>query len=287
MRTGQYCIWIVRKDTWSPGRHPFNEAALALQDAFADLGYDAPIIYDPREIKGVPIVFGAFLLKRLNAPPGMKMVIYNTEQVHPDSIWFKPGYIETLKRYAVWDYSPLNIENLQKIGVQAALCGIGYAPCLTRIAPAPVKDIDVLFVGIYHPRRAAILDRLHAAGLNVVAVGGGSWAEERDALYARAKIVLNIHMYDAQVLEIVRISYLLANRICVVSESGKDEALEAPLREGVAFADYEYLVETCVALLADDERRARLAETGFQAFSAMDQTAMLERALKTSGLPSR
>ena len=37
---------------------------------------------------------------------------------------------------------------------------------------------------------------------------------------ARSKIVLNLHQYDAQVFEIVRVSYLLANRRAVVSERG-------------------------------------------------------------------
>jgi hypothetical protein len=56
----------------------------------------------------------------------------------------------------------------------------------------------------------------------------GCYGEERDALIARARIVLNVHYYESKVFEVVRVSYLLANRKCVLSESGSDIDLEAP-----------------------------------------------------------
>ena len=46
------------------------------------------------------------------------------------------------------------------------------------------------------------------------------YGADRDALLARSKIVINMHQHDAQVFEIVRVSYLLANRRTVVSERG-------------------------------------------------------------------
>jgi hypothetical protein len=282
MRTGAYCIWIVSKPDRLHNYGAFDEHALSLRHAFAELGYDAPITLDPRQLRGTPIVFGAHLLERLNMPPHARTIIYNTEQVHPDSIWIKPQYLDILKRYTVWDYSRRNIEVLRTMGVEATWCGLGYAPELTRITPTPEKDIDVLFVGNVHSRRHRILDALHQAGVNVMAVRGQCWAEQRDALFARAKIVINIHMYDAHILEMFRVSYLLANRICVVSETGQDHAIEDELQGGIAFAPYDKLVETCIALLADDAARDRIADTGFNLFSAMSQTPMLADALKAS-----
>ncbi len=99
---------------------------------------------------------------------------------------------------------------------------------------------------------------------------------------ARAKIVINIHYYEAKVLEIVRVSYLLANRIAVVSESGQDLVLEASLAEGIAFAPYDALMPTCLRLLADAEGRARLGQRGFEIFSTRDQAAMLGAALNAA-----
>ncbi len=68
-------------------------------------------------------------------------------------------------------------------------------------------------------------------------------------------LVLNVHYYEAKVLEIVRLSLiLLANRIPVLSERGADPAEDATLADGVAFADYDHLIETGVTLLEKPER---------------------------------
>ncbi len=106
-----------------------------------------------------------------------------------------------------------------------------------------------------------------------------SYGASRDAWIARSKIVLNIHYWEAKIFEIARVSYLLANRRAVVSERGADPTLERDLESGIAFADYDELVDRCVELLGDERARRELAERGYQAFSARDQAAILHRAL--------
>ena len=65
----------------------------------------------------------------------------------------------------------------------------------------------------------------------------------------------------------------------MVSERGADPALERDVGSGVAFADYDGLVDRCVELLGDERARRELAERGYQAFSARDQAAIVHRAL--------
>jgi hypothetical protein len=79
----------------------------------------------------------------------------------------------------------------------------------------------------------------------------------------------------------VRVSYLLANRLCVVSEVGFDRTLEDPFAKGVAFAPYGELVAACRFLVDRPDARRRIAGAGFEAFKAMPQAPMLERALRT------
>src|SRR5262249_11754677 len=55
--------------------------------------------------------------------------------------------------------------------------------------------------------------------------------------------------------------------------------LERDLASGIAFADYDGLVDRCVELVGDEHARRELAERGYQAFSARDQAAILHRAL--------
>jgi hypothetical protein len=65
----------------------------------------------------------------------------------------------------------------------------------------------------------------------------------------------------------------------VVSEHGADPTLERDLASGIAFADYDGLVDRCVELVGDERARRELAERGYQAFSARDQAAIVDRAL--------
>ena len=88
-----------------------------------------------------------------------------------------------------------------------------------------------------------------------------------------------LHFYEAQVFEIVRVSYLLANRCCVVSEAGFDTKLEASVGDGVAFVPYDAVVATCLRLLSDDAERTSLAQRGFDCFRSQSQVPMLKRAL--------
>ena len=158
---------------------------------------------------------------------------------------------------------------------------IGYVPELTRIVPAP-EDIDVLFYGIFSQRRRAVLDALRARGLRVEWLLG-LYGPARDAVIARSKIVINMHLHEAQVFEIVRVSYLLANRRTVVSERGAHPTDESDLESGIAFAAYDELVDRCVELLGDEHARRELAERGYQLFSARSQSAILRDVL-SSGL---
>jgi hypothetical protein len=270
------CIWLVSPPGTVNGLC-FTEVVLALHEGFAALGFDVPVVTDPRDVRGRALVVNPALLEVKSARPD-SLILYNMEQVSETTGWFDAAYVELLKKFPVWDYSPLNILLLREKGINATLCEVGYSPGLSRIQPARERDLDVVFVGAFHKRRDAILQALHSAGVNVVAASQ-CFGKERDALYARAKIVLNLHMLDARIFEIVRCSYLLANRICVVSETGSDEALEAPVRGGVAFAPYEKLVETCLQLLEDEEARARIAEAGFRKFSRRSQAHALRNAL--------
>ncbi|MDB5453725.1 MAG: type 12 methyltransferase [Caulobacteraceae bacterium] len=272
-----FSIWIVTPPGYVHSRC-FEEVALALSEAFAVLGFAAPVVTDPARVEGTPVVLGANLIGRIAGPTPPRMILYNLEQVHAGSAWFEPAYVELLRRFPVWDYSVRNIRALAERGVAASLCSVGYSPGLTRIPHALMQDIDVAFFGSENPRRIAVLQALQRGGLKVHAAVG-VYGAERDALLARSKIVLNLHFHEAQVFEIVRVSYLLANKLCVVSEIGFDRDLEAPFAKGVAFAAYGELVAACRFLLQRPDARRRIAQAGFEAFKAMDQAPRLKAAL--------
>lgn len=280
--SSRYTLWIVTPpDTiWS---RVFDEVAIGLKSAFAALGQDVAIVDDPKDIRGTAIVLGAHLAK----PHGLALpndaIIYNLEQVHPASERFAPeyGYVEALKTHAVWDYSATNILALKEMGINDVIhCPIGYAPELTRIHPAK-EDIDVMFVGGGHPRRNQVFEEIATRGMRFHAVFK-LFGRERDEWLARGKIHLNVHKEPAGLFEIVRVSYLLANRRFVISETGADADMEAQFKDGVVFCEYNKLVNRCLHYLVEPKERKRIAEAGFELFRAMPQKLFLEKALDES-----
>jgi len=257
----------------------FNEVAEALHHALLALGHDSVLTnrldLDDRRT----IVLGGNLLVQYALEPPKNPIFYSLEQLGDDLPWMTmPEFVDLFRRYPTWDYSQANIEYLAAMGLpRPTYVPIGYVPELTRIAPAP-EDIDVLFYGALNGRRYAVLKDLHDRGLRVKWLPG-TYGASRDAWIARSKIVLNLHYWEAKIFAIVRVSYLLANRRAVVSERGADPTLERDLESGIAFADYNGLVDRCVELVGDERARRELAKRGYQAFSARDQAAIVDRAL--------
>ncbi len=256
----------------------FREVAQAIHHALLALGHDSVLTNRLDHDERHTIVLGSNLLAAYGLTPPKKPLLYNLEQVYDDSVWMTPALLALFRRYPVWDYSQLNIERLAARQVpRLTHVPIGYVAELTRIAPMP-EDVDVLFYGSFHPRRRAVLDELRARGFRVGWLFG-VYGASRDAWIARSKIVINMHLYEAEVFEIVRVSYLLANRRAVVSERGADPAQECDLEPGIAFAAYDELVDRCVELLGDEHARRELAERGYRAFSARNQLTILRHAL--------
>jgi hypothetical protein len=262
----------------------FREIAEGFHYALLELGHDSVLTNRLDLDERRTIVLGSNLLATYGMAPPKNPILFNLEQVYydsDDSVWMTPALLDLFRRYPVWDYSQANIERLAALQVpRLTHVPIGYVPELTRITEAP-EDIDVLFYGSNSDeRRRAVLDGLRDRGLNVKELFG-VYGADRDDWIARSKVVINIHLsyYKAQVFEIARVSYLLANRRVVVSERGADFAEARDLESGIAFAEYDELIDRCVELCGDEGARHELGERGYQAFSARSQATILRRVL--------
>lgn len=222
----------------------FAEVVESLAWALSALGHEVTeyenwLVSDARNI-----LFGAELLA-----PGVKLpvgtIVYNLEQpTHPN--------IEKVRAVAkgltVWDYSLTNVREWRRLGYDVRHVPIGYTPNLTRIPKANVEDIDVLFMGWMTPRRVAIIEQLRAAGLHVVAPAP-CYGAARDQLVSRAKIILNVHHDGRELFEVVRVSYMLANSKCVVSERSADDEDYHDLSDGLYRTDVDGIVQGCQNIL--------------------------------------
>ena len=98
-----------------------------------------------------------------------------------------------------------NIERLNKEGFfNTSIFEIGYHKKLERIEKQKQKNIDVLMYGSMNERRKKIVDGLKEKKLNVKVLFG-IYGAQRDEYISRSKIVLNIHFYNSQLFEIVRV----------------------------------------------------------------------------------
>ena len=263
-----------------------SELAETLIYGLAGLGADFQFAINELAENATNIVLGAHLLDpraMRDLPDGT--ILYNSEQIDDKSSWINGPYMELLRRCTIWDYSEANVARLQSRGVRRIqYVPVGYVPQLTRIPTVAHQDIDVLFYGAINERRKNILEGLIARGLRIEFLSG-VYREERDRLIARAKVVLNMHYYDASVFEIVRVSYLLSNEKAVVAECGETTTLEADIRDAVRAVPYDRLIDACVELAADTNKRANLARNGFEIFARRDEKIILGNALGVPAAP--
>jgi hypothetical protein len=271
---------LTRPSGW-PHASAVTEVIESLVQGLGALGVAVDTGENEVRAGAVNIFFMANVMGEADAarlPPNS--IIYNFEQVGGMINLLTPAFRRAISRHRVWDYSPRNMERLAPLigHDRRQVVPVGYVPALSRIPRAPVQDIDVLFYGAVNERRRDILIAIQQAGLRVHAPFG-VYGAERDALIARAKVVLNIHAHPTKVLEVVRISYLLANRKAVVTELDADTELEPDIFAAVAGTPYDRLVAECRRLVADADERQNLEDRGYAIFQRRDLVPILRRAI--------
>jgi len=162
---------------------------------------------------------------------------------------------------------------MRSLNPNSYLFPIGYLPPLRPVAAVP-KDIDVLFFGALTPRRAAVIDEIRAAKLNVVCVGRNTeigYVPEfaLDSFIDRAKMVLNLTFADPragggdqQFASGGRVPSALARGALVVSEAIAQDNYYAPFIVSAAPSD---LAARCAAL-AGGGKHAEVAQGNFARF---------------------
>ena len=254
----------------------FAEVSDAFHHALLKLGHQSTQSVNVLFSDARNIILGANLLGA-EQPIPENAILVNLEQLE-NNAYLPPHYFDRLLRHTVWDYSAANVRLLQSRGALNVMrIPLGYVPELTRLSRKE-PDIDILFYGSLNARRLLVLDQLSAAGARVERLFG-CYGPERDAYIARSKIVLNMHFYDSKVLEVVRIFYLLANRVFVVSERGSDAEESARFEGGLVYCGYQQLAAICLRYLGDPQSRQFVAARGFDLIRQLEQTRYLAPAV--------
>ena len=173
---------------------------------------------------------------------------------------------------AVLDINADATRELQLLGVPAVHAPVGWTRRWAAAAPGGERDVDVLHLGIHTPRRAAAIARYgpalarHRTDLRLAdptwsnAAGGPGFAVDEDkwALLARTRVLLNLHSEPRAYFESLRVVQAIVNGALVVSEHSSGTT---PLVPGEHFVSgrLETLGLLAERYLEDDDERARLA----------------------------
>jgi hypothetical protein len=169
------------------------------------------VIYD-----GINIILGAHIQPEKYVNLADNCIIFNSEQLSENSTWTNTDYKNILKNNYVWDYSSFNLNCITHNN--KSLIYLNFDKNLRRINLNHEKEWDILFYGSLNDRRIKILDRLDGKGLKIKRLFG-VYGPERDHFLSNCRSVLNLHFYDSQILQQIRIFYPLINRIPVISEN--------------------------------------------------------------------
>jgi hypothetical protein len=244
----------------------FTEVAFLLRNSLAANGIACDITANELAKDRINIVLGFHLLEFGDYLSSYRYIPYQLEQLSASGIVFSDKIKNILSHgLAVWDYSLENIEFLGRHGISAKHLPVGYHEGLEQVPKGAEKDIDVLFFGSLGDRRRAILDGLEKTGKSSVKSLFGVYGKERDGFIARAKILLNIHFYPAKIFEAVRVSYLLNNRCCVVSE---ESSVYPYPGVNIPLVAYDSLVGKCLDILDKNDSYRTIGETAYQEFKA-------------------
>ena len=229
------------------------------------------------------IVLGAHLLNdNLIEDIPENTIIFNTEQIESITENWKKKILNLARKNIIfWDYSQYNLDYLSKtINIKGKLFQIGYQKELNRINHNIDKNIDVLFYGSINARREHIINKLKDRKINVKTLFG-VYGKERDDLIAKSKLILNMHMYDSKIFEIVRVFYLLSNSIPVISEVGSDTKFNNDFLDLNCKSTYENIEKNIIYLLENDKKRIELGENGLNAIKKFPQIKFTEQILNT------
>jgi hypothetical protein len=229
------------------------ELAELIQHGFLRAGFECSTSINRFAPNRRNIVFGV-----MHVTPEMERLIpkdtlfFNTEQLITLSEEFNhQSYMNirflAQKGYGFIDYSVHNVRVLESWGApEVILMPLGYVPELDRLQKAkPIYDL--LFYGGRNQRRIEVLNQIRNAGVNFHYLNG-VYGPDRDNFIEQSKVVLNLHLYPSEIFELVRVNYLMHNKVCVLTELNASTKIEQELKELFVCSSREAIASTALEL---------------------------------------
>jgi hypothetical protein len=275
---------ILPRPPHRPGAAALDDLALITAEAAGELGLAVTRAREGVDPDALNILIGGHLLEGegLEAIPD-DVVLYNTVPVPVGGLAGTfPDYARCLARNPVWDVSQASLDALVEASARpregTQHVPPGWVPGLGRVPVARSQDIGILFIGAMTRERWRLLGALESQGQGVRHVAEVS-GQKRDALVARARLILELAPLPDQPAEPTRLLYLLANRKAVLAEATPELEADPVLRAGVRLAPFDDLERACQRLGNDIDGRHALEQRGLDAARRRDGASVLKRAL--------
>lgn len=154
----------------------------------------------------------------------------------------------------------------------------GYHPLLGRPLTGIARDLDVVFLGTRHPKRATLLEQigrgLKEHGYQLTIVDKACYGEERTRLLNRAKILLFLRNYPWEMPRL-RMIMAMGCKTTIVTDGFADTAPFRPGEHFVMSPPLE-LLDTLLSQLANDRSRMETAE---RAYAFVSQSLRMDKLL--------
>jgi hypothetical protein len=266
----QYRICLIVPNGYKHSE-AFFELAILLKHSIIDCGYSCDIAVNNFLPDATNILLGYHLTRFNPVMKSISYIPYQLEQLSATEGVYNPSIQEILQHATdIWDYSPENIAFLASKDIKSRHLPIGYHPKLKQIVHAQNKEIDLLFYGSVGERRKTVLDQIAMNQQLKVKALFGVYGEARDQWIGHSRMVINIHHYSAQIFEAVRISYLLNNKVCVLSEHSQNYPYDKVDIPRVAYKD---LAETVRSMLSQPGKTREIGENTAEQFERHYQMA--------------
>lgn len=233
----------------------FHEIIHALLHSFNSLGQKSYYFQNICLSDGVNIAIGTHrLFQSFDQVPPLpeNTIILNLEPLNEFSTETShKKYLEFLSRSTVIDYSPHNVDLLNRLGNRNIFqFKFGFFPFLNNLS---VPRLDhFLFYGTISSRRKLALDSFIQRKLPLKVITN-SWAFERDYEIISSKFILNISKMDNSPLEIYRLWHALCLNTPIISEKGTDLELVNLWSDYVLFiedleiVDFEFITKQLIS----------------------------------------
>lgn len=264
----------------------FSEVADALVDELTELGAEAVVhtkdVPDP-DRRDVYVLLPPHEYFTLEGDAWTKdtsllarTIFLSAEQ--PSSPFFAGNIAHAAKAGAVFDFSPLAVEQYRLLGVNASWLPFGWTPTWDHHGrPADERSLDVLFLGCITPRRerllaelAPVVERLRAqlivsdnSAPNTADSGSFIAGDAKRRLLGTTRIVVNLHQTDEPYFEWLRASEAAMAGAVVLSEPSVGTGYFVP-NEHFACSSLGALPQVLAELSENPDWQKRLRSSAYE-----------------------